>query len=109
MEPKFNINLAGKIVAILVVLILIFGLIFSIFFRNNVEAAESYRYTYNSSNFNSNTYPGFKEKIDALKKAHPNWTFTIMETGLDWEQAITAESAGHWGSPLNLIQGKSDA
>ena len=32
MEPKFNINLAGKIVAILVVLILIFGLIFSIFF-----------------------------------------------------------------------------
>ena len=30
-----------------------------------------------------------------------------METGIDWNQTIVAETAGHWGSPLNLIQGKN--
>ena len=74
-------------------------------FTGEVKAAySSNRYSYNGSNLDTNAYPGFKERIDALKTSHPNWTFTIMETGLDWNQVITAETAGHWGSPLNLIQ-----
>ena len=102
-------NTLSKVISALLLFIILFYIIYNLF-ANEVNAAySSNRYTYNGSNIDTNAYPGFKERIDALKKSHPNWTFTIMETGLDWNQVITAETAGHWGSPLNLIQGKSEA
>lgn len=102
-------NTLSKVISALLLFILLFYIIYNLF-TNEVNAAySSNRYTYNGSNLDTNAYPGFKERLDALKKSHPNWTFTIMETGLDWNQVITAETAGHWGSPLNLIQGKSEA
>ena len=102
-------NTLSKVISIVLLFTLLFYIIYNLF-TNEVNAAySSNRYTYNGSNLNTDTYPSFKERIDALKSKHPNWTFTIMETGLDWNQVITAETAGHWGSPLNLIQGKSGA
>lgn len=37
-------------------------------------------------------YPGYTELIDTLKKAHPNWNFRILYTGLDWNQVIKSEA-----------------
>lgn len=70
---------------------------------NNAKA-DSYRYLYTGGNI---AYPGYAERINAIRSSHPNWNFVIMETGLDWNDVITAEYSGHFDSPKNLIQGKS--
>ena len=101
---KEKINIINKVIAAVLIAILLFFIFNNMFLINEVKAAESYRYTYDGGNLDTNKYPGFKEKIDILKRNHPNWTFTIMETGLDWNQVITAEYSGHWGKPKNLIQ-----
>ncbi len=102
---KKIINLHKKIIALILIFIMSFYFI-DIMNGISIVKADSNRYTYNNTNLDDTVYPGFKEKIDALKKAHPSWNFVIMETGLDWNQVITAEYAGHWGSPLSLIQGE---
>ena len=94
-----------KKIAIILIFILAFS--FTNVTQKNEVKATSNRYTYNGSNLDTKKYPGFKEKIDALKQAHKNWNFVIMETGLDWNQTIIAESAFSASSPISLIQDKS--
>ena len=36
-------------------------------------------------------YPGYKEKLIALKQANHNWKFTLYYTGLDWKTVIYNE------------------
>ena len=48
-------------------------------------------------------YPGIKAKIQELQKAHPNWTFKILYTGIDWNTVIANEYMGHGKSPRNLV------
>ena len=100
------LNILNKVVPIFIITILLFFIFYKLL-NNEVKAAESNRYTYDGNNIDTSKYPGIKEKIDIIKKNHPNWTFTIMETNLDWNQVIKAEYSGHWGSPRNLVQGKS--
>ena len=101
------LSILTKIAPGLLIITLLFYIFLNIIQSNEVKAAESYRYTYDGNNLDTNKYPGVKEKIDILKRNHPNWTFTIMETGLEWDQVIKAEYSGHWSSPKNLIQNKS--
>ena len=101
------LNILTKIAPTLLIITLLFYIFLNLISTNQVKAAESYRYTYDGNNLDTNKYPGIKEKLDILKRNHPNWTFTIMETGLEWDQVIKAEYSGHWGSPKNLIQNKS--
>ena len=42
-------------------------------------------------------YPGYKELIEKLQKAHPNWKFTMFYTGLDWYQVIKNETTAYHG------------
>ena len=42
-------------------------------------------------------YPHYKELIDKLKEAHPNWNFKIFYTGLDWYQVIKNETTAYHG------------
>ena len=35
----------------------------------------------------------YKNSLRALHAAHPNWTFEAVDTGLDWNDALTAESS----------------
>ena len=49
-------------------------------------------------------YPGYKEKLIALKKANPNWKFTIYYTGLDWKTVLYNETKGLHSR--SLVQGK---
>ncbi len=94
-----------KIVSILL-LFMLMASVLGVFV--NPTRADSYRYTYDGNNLNTNAYPGYKEKIDAIKAVHPNWNIVIMETGLDWNQLVVAESSiTSTGSPYSLIQGKT--
>ena len=97
-----------KALCILVLFTMIFSLL-GMFINVNETYADSNRYTYNGSNLDTNLYPGFKEKIDNIKSVHPNWNIVIMETGLDWNQVLVAESSFTGSSPYSLIQGKSGA
>lgn len=45
-------------------------------------------------------YPGYAERIDALKAAHPNWNFTILYTDIDWYEAIRNETTEVHGRSL---------
>jgi len=49
---------------------------------------------------NLDAYPGFKERIDALRQAHPNWNFTIFYTDLDWSTVIENETTKRHGRSL---------
>ena len=57
------------------------------------------------TNFDENRYPGYKEKLLALKKSNPNWKFTIYYTGIDWKTAVNNEAKGLHSR--SLVQGKS--
>ncbi len=35
---------------------------------------------------------GYKAAISALKETYPNWSFVAIDTGLDWNEAVKAES-----------------
>ena len=39
-----------------------------------------------------NKYPGFKQKLIALKKANPNWKVTLYYTGIEWKTALYNET-----------------
>ncbi len=52
-----------------------------------------------------NKYPGYKEKLVALKKANPNWKFTLYYTGLNWETVVYNEAKGLHSR--SLVQGKT--
>ena len=39
---------------------------------------------YDGENLDESKYPGYKELIDELKEKHPNWTFTLFYTRLDF-------------------------
>ena len=85
-------------------------IIISIVVQMIVEEARRQKYeVYNGENLNETKYPGYKELIDKLLEEHPNWTFTLFYTKLDWNDVI--ENEGHSDEreyPLNLIPDSSD-
>ncbi len=100
-------NSLKKLVSIILLFVMLFSMLGAF---TNISKADSYRYTYDGYNLDTNAFPGFKERLDAIKAAHPNWNIIIMDTGLDWNQVILAESSiTGGGSPYSLIQGKSGA
>ena len=89
-----------KIISLIILLLIILTII-------NEKSKQKY-IIYDGKNLSESKYPGYKELIDKLKEAHPNWTFTLFYTKLDWEEVITNE--GHKDNvqyPLNLIPDSS--
>lgn len=78
------------------VITLLSYLFLSLIKENTTYAAQT-REAYSSK---INNYPGFKELIDNLKAKHPNWNFTILYTGLDWDQVIKNETTARHGRSL---------
>ena len=93
-----------KRVRILLIAIVILVLI-SIGVSMIVEESKKQKYViYNGKNLNEQKYPGYKELIDKLQENHPNWTFTLFYTKLDWNEVI--ENENHVDGaiyPINLI------
>lgn len=86
----------------IVVLILI--CIFSLAFPGTSTHASQYREQTDINNIDSNRYPGYKERLMALKAEHPNWNFTLFYTGLDWNTVVYNETSARHGR--SLIQKK---
>ena len=49
----------------------------------------------------TNKYPGYKEKLTALKKAHPDWNIKFLYTNLKFETAVAGEASVH---SRNLVE-----
>jgi len=72
----------------------------------NKAYAATYTYSNSSKDLPADfetIYPGYKSLLETLAKDHPNWTFKLYETGLEWETVINSEYQGHGGSPSNLV------
>ena len=92
------------IIAVVVLIIISIGV------QMIVEKSRRQKYVvYDGENLNEAKYPGYKELIDKLLEEHPNWTFTLFYTKLDWNKVI--ENEGHSDTriyPLNLIPDSSN-
>ena len=101
-------NNPKKIIISFVILIIIISII--IITCIIIEENKKQKYVvYNGENLNENNYPGYKQLIDTLQEAHPNWTFTLFYTRLNWDEVI--ENEGHSDNrtnPLNLIPDSSE-
>ena len=94
-----------KILSAIILIIIIALVSISIVIKE--ESKQKYE-VYDGENLDENKYPGYKELIDNIKEKHPNWTFTLFYTRLDWNEVISNE--GHSDSrsnPLNLIPDSS--
>ena len=85
-----------KILAIIIVLNILMCLLAGIIYRNEVQAVQ----TKENVSSKLNSYPGYSELINKLRKEHPNWNFTIFYTGLDWNQVIKNETTAWHGRNL---------
>ena len=61
----------------------------------------------NSSNFqnlNETQYPGYKAMLQQLQNKHPNWSFEIYYTGLNWNAAVNQQDVlASINSPRSLV------
>ena len=96
-------------IKILIVTIILIIIIAIIIVSVIIEEQSKQKYVlYDGENLNEEKYPGYKELIDELQEKHPNWTFTLFYTRLDWNEVIANE--GHSDTrtnPLNLIPDSS--
>ena len=93
-------------VGICLILILIVVIVLICIYINK-EKPQKY-VVYDGENIKESKYPGYQELIEELKEEHPNWTFTLFYTRLDWNEVIANE--GHSSdriNPLNLIPDSS--
>ena len=88
------------LITILIIIVIIASIIATIV----IQVSKQKWIVYTGDNLNEREYPGYKELINQLQAEHPNWTFTLFYTKLDWNSVIKNE--GHSASretPLNLI------
>ncbi len=82
------------------IMIILFTLILNVFPLNMVYAVRG------AANDLSNlvNYPSMYTLVRELQVAHPTWNFTMLYTGLDWNDVIYNETLGHPSSPKSLVQ-----
>jgi len=92
--PRVNIrNVVKKVIILNIIIFICIGMLIP----TNVFATQT-KYPY--SNGKLSNYPGYDELIKNLQKQHPNWNFTILETGLDWNDVIKNETVASHGRNL---------
>lgn len=80
--------ISNKVVSAVTILTLLTYILINFINEKEVQAVQ-YTEAYNASKIVN--YPGYKELIETMKIAHPNWNFTIFYTGLNWNDVIEAE------------------
>lgn len=91
-----------------IILILIIAIISISIIMKNEESKQKYE-IYDGSNLDEEKYPGYKSLIDNLQASHPNWTFTLFYTRLNWDEVISNEGHSDFrSSQLNLIPDSSE-
>ena len=58
----------------------------------------------NNFNIDTSKYPGYKEAIEKMIVAHPNWNFELLYTGLNFSSAVYGEYSIH---NANLVPASS--
>lgn len=96
-----------KCINILLIIILLAGIFIATFLTNKAEAKEQNTEVYKKGSDILDDYPGYSDLLDDLLEEHPNWAFTILFTGLDWNTVIRNETTVEHGR--NLVQGKTGA
>ena len=91
-----------EIFAIIFLILIISNIFFAIVNVNQVFAVNQ-TISEDINSIDSSKYPGVKEQIQQLKTKHPNWSFKILYTDIDWNEAIGKEYLGHGSSPKNLV------
>ena len=100
-------NISSKLircVSILLIMVIIVGILITIF-TGRTFAKEQNTKDYKKGSDILDDYPGYASLLDNLLEEHPNWTFTILFTGLDWDTVIKNETTAVHGR--NLVQNKS--
>lgn len=100
MDSKFI-----KCTSILLIITLLMGIFLIIFLPRDSQAKAQNTKDYKKGSSMLDDYPGYSALLDDLMEEHPNWTFTILYTGLNWDTVIKNETTATHGR--NLIQGKS--
>ena len=93
-----------KCTSILLIIVLLIGVITNVFMLSEVQAKQTTK-DYKKGSDILDDYPGYSRLLDNLLKEHPNWTFTILFTGLDWDTVIRNETTVSHGR--NLVQNRS--
>ncbi len=75
---------ARKVIIALISVLMIMGITIGVFNAFDAKAKTSYE--------DIEKFPdSYKTALYALKEAHPNWTFEVMDTGLNWGDVIYNE------------------
>jgi hypothetical protein len=82
-----------KIIALNIIIYMCVGLIMP-----GIVSAAQTRAPYTKGSLKN--YPGYENLISALQSKHPNWNFTILNTGLDWNDVIKNETVASHGRNL---------
>lgn len=90
-----------KNIAITLSLIMILSIILPVF--DIVSYGSQYRENTKIDEIDESRYPGYKALLKNIQAEHPNWTFTLFYTGLNWNDVIYNETINHG---TNLVQGK---
>ena len=96
-----------KIVCSILILTLLIYYVLGIYINNKTYAATTRQRVTSLDGLTNESYPGVASLINELKNAHPNWTFTILYTGLDWSTVIYNETEALHGR--SLVQNSSAA
>ncbi len=60
--------------------------------KNNSNAQKfTFTKVVNSIDIDTSKYPGYKEAIEKLQSAHPNWNFELLYTGVKFSDAVAGE------------------
>ena len=94
-----------KGISLLLIMVFIIGVFISVFLVNESQAKSQDTKEYTKGSNMLEDYPGYASLLDNLLEEHPNWTFTILYTWLDWDTVIKNETTASHGR--NLVQNKS--
>lgn len=95
-------NKTIKIISLILILTILASILISIIIQHKTYAVTQ-SFNTDIENIDETKYPGIKERIKLLQSKYPNWKFKLLYTGLDWNEVIISEYAGHGASPKNLI------
>lgn len=81
----------NKVIAIILLMIIVYSII-NMSINNHVFGLSR---TTDLTTIDKSQYRGVLPFIQELQIAYPNWSFTILNTGLDWNAVITAETTSN--------------
>ena len=96
-------QLNKRVLCVLILFVMIYTIL-NIIPQTTIKSyGATYTYTSSSNDLPSDfdsRYPNYRTLVNTLAVLHPNWTFKLYETGLDWNTVLNYESV----HGKNLVQ-----